>query len=204
MFETIEECLKLAKEFLPTKERKKYYYFEAIDETYPEHVYYIQSIEDDELPALRALKEKYGEEFVKHLDEVFDDPDIIHDFTCGDELIDVDFDNVKHMYRFKTYTLKADETVCSSSCLLEFSDEEYTKLLAWHLYYKHTTINALRYLDRELYDCIWSKVDHEVAIEGSIMKDYPYTVTFDEVLADVESITRQHNIKLSEGYRCFF
>ena len=198
--ETFEECLKLAKEYLPTKERKKYYYFKTITEPYPDYTYYIQPIEDDELIALKALKEKYGEQYTKHLDEVYDDPDVISDFLCGDEFIDVDLDTVTHMYTFKTHEVKPDGTISSSNCSVELNDEEYTQLLAWHLLFKHTTINTLRYHDRKLYDSIWREVDHRVSDLGCIMKDYPYTVTLDEVLADVDIIKRQHNIESSEGY----
>ena len=202
ILENFDECLKLAKEYLPTKERKNYYYFKTITEPYPEYTYFLQPIDDAELPALKSLKEKYGEQFPKHLDEVYDDPDVISDFICGDEFIDVDLDTIAHMYTFKTHEVKPDGTIFSFNISVELSDEEYAQLIAWHLLYNHTTSNTLRYQDQKLYDRIWREVDHRVSDDGCIMTDYPYTVTFDEVLADVDIITRQHNIKYIEGYCC--
>lgn len=199
--ENFETALKLANEFLATKERENYYSFEAIDENHPDYIYYSNPLSDEEIAQFRALKEKYGDKFVKHLDEVYDDPDIIHDFTCGCDIVDIDLEHTTHQYTFKIHELRPDGTVYSHNYKIELSDEEYAKLIAWHLYDEHCTINTLRLRDAKLFDTIMRRADWYFYEDGWFYcADTPYLITFEEAKADAEVIIKQHNIKRTGGY----
>ena len=105
MIENFEDSLKLATEFLPKKERKNYYEFKVIQEPFAEYLVAQNELSDEDVKRLHELKEKYQETFVEHLSEALDE-DTIDDLDCGDELVDIDFDNVQHQYRFKVHHLK--------------------------------------------------------------------------------------------------
>lgn len=200
--ENFEQCLQLAIEFLATKERKNYYCFTVIEEGYYGELACYNQLPDNEVAQLRALQDKYGKEFVEHLEEVYDDPDIIHDLSGGNEIIDIDLDNIIHMYVFKIHELKPDGTIYVHSCLINLKDEEYARLLAWHLYDEHLTINILRQRDDNLYSVIMRGVDqYFVDDDEFLMVDNPYVPTLDEAKADTETIIHLHDIKLSGGYR---
>lgn len=194
---TFETCQKLATEFLATKERVNYYYFVAFDDDWGTEHLYSNPLTDDEVAALRALKGKYGEEeYVKHLDEVFDDPDVIHDLTCGDELLEIDLDRVHHQYAVSLHEMLPDFTIKSRKLSIELRDEQYAALVAWHLYDEHLTINSLRLRDRKLHDVVINGVDSYACVDDDPIFIYsnPYLVTLDEAKADAELIFRQHGI----------
>lgn len=192
----------MAKEFLATKERCNYYDFSTFDWEHHAEVIYCNPLTDEDVAALRALKEKYGNEFVKHLVEVFKDPDLIHDMAGGEDIIDIDLVTIHHMYTFMIHELRPNGTLYDLSCLVKLKDEEYAELLAWHLYDDHFTINVLRREDSILYDTIMRQIDHRYYDEdGCYCIDYPYVPTLDEALTDTETILSQHNIKRSGGYR---
>lgn len=200
---TFEQAQQLATEFLATKERKNYYGFKALDEELMEEFVYNNILTDKEVASLRALKQTYGKDFVKHLNEVFDDPDIIHDFTAGAEILDIDLDYVMHEYAFVIHELKPDGTVLDVPCSVELKDDEYARLLAWHLFDDHLTINTLRQRDMNLYNTIMRGIDgHYYQEEGFLLVVNPYVPTLDEALADTETIIRQHDIKRSSGFLC--
>ena len=195
------QCLELAQQFLAKKERKNYYDFKAIDEEVSGYVYYSNALSDDEVAQLRALKEKYGEKFTEHLDEVYDDPDIIHDLTCGCEIVDIDIDHVAHKYACKIHELKPDSTVSTYNQDVELSDDQYAELLAWHLFDEHLTINTLRHRDNNLYLAIMRGIDnYYYQIEGYYWVDNPYVATLDEAKADADAIIRLHDIQRDGGY----
>lgn len=54
---TFEQALKLANEFLVTKERKNFYEFECIDEMFDKSVCYANELSDDEVSKIKQLKE---------------------------------------------------------------------------------------------------------------------------------------------------
>ena len=201
MIEKFEDCLKLANEFLLTKERKNYYEFKVIDEDFSDYCSYTNELSDKEVLQVRQLKEKYPDDYTKHLDEIFDDPDVIHDFSCGDEIVSIDTDYVIHKYAVTIHELKPDGTVFSFPHSIELKDEEYAKLLAWQLYDVHLTINMLRHRDRSLYDTVMRCIDaHYYQLEGYYWVDNPYVATLDEVKTDAAEILQKYNLKQSSGY----
>ena len=120
---------------------------------------------------------------------------------CGDELVDIDLDYVQHQYRFKVHHLKQDGTVSSYDRLVTLTDEEYARLLAWHVFDNHLIINTLRYRDSNLYNHILREVDLYYWEDGiAIMEDDPYLVTMDEAKADAEIIMKENGIKYTSGY----
>lgn len=200
---TFDDFLKIAKEFVSTKEFVNYYPFSAFDDQWCKEVTYLNPLDDREVAEISKLKEKYGKDFVKHLDEVYDDPDIIHDFTGGDELTDIHLQHIFHLFEFKVHELKPDGTVAGHTCQADLSDDDYARLLAWHLYDQFLTANTLRYNDSELYDTMMSVVDSRF-IEPDcnyIIIENPYLVTFDEAVADVEKIRSKYGIALTGGHR---
>ena len=106
-----------------------------------------------------------------------------------------------HQYRFKVHHLKPDGTVVSYDRMVELKDEEYARLLAWHLLDNHLIINTLRYRDSNLYSRILRGVDLYYWEDGiAITVDNPYLVTMDEVKADAEMIMKENGIQQSSGY----
>lgn len=202
MIENFEDSLKLATEFLAKKERKNYYEFKVVQEPFADYVFPLNELSDEDVKHLRELKEKYQEAFVKHLSEALDE-DTIDDLDCGDELVDIDLDNVQHQYRFKVHHLKQDGTVRSYDRLVTLTDEEYARLLAWHVFDNHLIINTLRYRDSNLYNRILREVDLYYWEDGiAIMEDDPYLVTMDEAKADAEMIVKENGIEQTSGYLC--
>lgn len=198
-----QDFLKQAKEFLPTKERINHYDFRVYDDQWDREMVYTNAIDDEEYAALCALKAKFGNDFVKHIDEVFENPDVIYDLTCGNELLDIDIDQVKHLYQFHAREIKPDGTVVDNTCHIELSDDDYARLLAWHLYDQYLTVNTLRHYDRRLYDTILAEVDYYFLDPDCdfITIENPYVVTFDEARTDADTIRRQRNIPLTGGHR---
>lgn len=103
---TFEQALKLANEFLVTKERKNFYEFECIDEMFDKSVCYANELSDDEVSKINQLKEKYPDNYVLHLNEIFDDPDDICNFSEGQELVSIDTDYVMHKYAVTIYIVQ--------------------------------------------------------------------------------------------------
>ena len=201
---SFEEAMKLAEEFFTTKERKNHYGFTSYNDLTNGEVVIYNILEDEEVAKLRVLKEKYGEEFVKHLDEVFDDQDRIDEFSWGQELLGIDLDHISYFYKFMIHELKPDGTVSSRQAWVELNDKEYTTLLARQLYDKHFNMNLLRICDNDLYGTIMRATDNRFRdLENDTMcMDNPYAVTMDEVKADVETIIKAHGIEQNEGYLC--
>ena len=197
---TFDQCLEMAQQYLAKKERKNYYEFKIIDPPCPEYVYCKVELSDEEVEMLRQLKVKYPEDFCSHLDEIFDE-DTIDDFTCGDEIVDIDLDYVLHQYRFRVHHVKPDGTVSAYDRLVELKDDEYAKLVAFHIFDQHFIINTLRYHDDNLYSRILRGVDQYYYQDNIAMEvDDPYLVTMDEAQADAEAIVKEKGLKRVGGY----
>jgi len=198
---SFEDCLAMAKEFVPTKKRDCYYEFKFYNDDFGEEWFTLNLLTDEEVAELCALKEKYGEEYVKHLDEVFDDPDIIHDFTGGCEILDIDLDNIYHQYAFSVHELKPYMTIVSRPVKVTLSDEQYAELIAWHIFDKNFSINLLRYRNKKLYDTVVAGADSCFILDGDcFIAEAPYVTTLDEAKADADTIIKQHNIIRSSWY----
>ena len=202
MIENFEDSLKLANEFLAKKERKNYYEFEIIQEPFVEHMYCLNELSNEDVERLRELKAKYQEAFVEHLDEALDE-DTIGNLNYGDELVDIDLDYVQHQYRFMVHHIKPDGTVDSYNRMVTLTDDEYARLLAWHVFDNHLVINTLRYRDSKLYSHILREVDRYYWDDcTAMMVDDPYLVTMDEAKADAEMIMKENGIEQTSGYLC--
>ena len=201
---TFEECLTLAKEHLETKERDKYYEFLIFNDNFAQEVVILNQLSNEEANQLRTLKSKYGEkEYINHLDEVFDDPEYIHDLTAGCELIGIDLDNKHHKYGITLHELHPDGTIRDIKYAVELDDEQYAKLVACHIFDVHLTINTMRHYDHQLYDSVMTEADYYYTdLDGDcLFVNNPYLVTLDEAKADAELIVKKHGIKRSTGYR---
>ena len=194
-----EDCQQLAQNFLATKERVNYYETKGIADPYPDYVSMLTALTDEEVNQIKPLKEKYGDQFVEHLNEVFDDPDFISDMFYGDP-VDIDLETIHHQYKFTIHSLSG-EKVSSREILVELSDEDYCKLLAWHLFDSHLVMNTLYYRDEKLYKKIMHDVMYYLSDAGFVMVDAPFVVTMEEALADTEQILKNNDITKTEGYR---
>lgn len=199
---SFDQCLTLATEFLTTKQRSNFYRFTALDDNFDREYYCYNELSADDVARLRALKDRYGDSFVRHLDEVFSDPDVIHDFTGGGEILAIDLDHVHYHYGLALHELQADGTVHTIHTRVAFSDDEYARLLAWHLYDEHLVINTLRYRDRKLYDSVLDGADcYHTDIDGDcLFISNPYLITLDEARADADLIVHLHNIERTGAY----
>lgn len=201
---TFDQCLTLANEFLTTKERSNFYQFTALNDDNGSEYYCYNELSADNVARLRALKDKYGDAFVHHLDEVFSNPDFIHDFTGGGEILAIDLDHVHCHYGLALHELQPDGTVHTIPTSVAFSDDEYARLLAWHLYDGHLTVNTLRYRDRKLYDSVLDGADlyHTDTDGDCLFVTAPYLITLDEAKADADIIVQQHAIERTGVYIC--
>jgi hypothetical protein len=200
--EEFKKYLEMAEAYLAKKERANYYDFECIDEEFVGHVFYTNQLTDEEVLLIRQLKKKYPEDYGLHLDEIFDDPDYIHDFSSGQEIVSIDTDFVSHKYKVTIHEIKPDGNVWSHLYRITLHDDEYVKLLAWHLYDEHLTICTLRRRDSDLYSAIMRRIDNYFQDDGFFfMVDNPYVATLDEAKADADKIIELHKIQRSGGYR---
>ena len=199
---SFDECLILAQDFLTTKQRNSFYRFTALDDNFDREYCCYNELSADDVARLRVLKDKYGDAFVRHLDEVFSDPDIIHDFTGGGEILAIDLDHVHYYYSVSLHELQPDGTVYTIHTSVAFSDDEYARLIAWHLYDEHIVINTLRYRDRKLYDSVLDGADlyHTDIDVDCLFVSNPYLITLDEARADADLIVRQRGIEHDGAY----
>ena len=199
---TFDECLAMAQDFLTTKQRTSFYQFTALDDNFDREYSCYNELSADDVARLRALKDHYGDTFVHHLDEVFSDPDIIHDFTGGGQILAIDLDHVHYYYSVSLHELQPDGTVHTVNTSVAFSDDEYARLIAWHLYDEHLVINTLRYRDRKLYDSVLDGADlyhTDIDVDGLFVSN-PYLITLDEARADADLIVRQRGIERTSAY----
>ncbi|MBR2204706.1 MAG: hypothetical protein IJ914_11070 [Prevotella sp.] len=201
MKEELKEYKEMIQAFLDKKERTDYYETTSYDEFTHENVsMLVEYISDEELTKLRELKAHYGEDFVNHLIEVFDDEDFISDLFCG-EYIDIDLDTVYHQYDFTICEVDGDK-VDSRKFKVQLTDEEYSDLLAWHLYDNHLVINTLFYRDKILARKIMRNAMYEYSYDGMFYDiEHPFTIVMDEALADVAQIMQDNGIKKSDECR---
>lgn len=197
-----EDCLQLAKKFLSKKDRVNYYESRGIAEPYADYACMLTPLTDEEVRQIKEVKERYGEDFVEHLNEVIDDPDVISDMFYGDP-VDIDLETIHHQYKFTIRSVRG-ETVSSREVLVELSDDDYCKLLAWHLFDSHILMNTLFYRDEELYKKIMCDAMRWLSDDGIVMVDAPFVITMEEALADTEQILKENNLTQTEGYRVLF
>lgn len=204
MNEEFENYQELAKAYLAKKERKNYYVTKGICEPYPDYCDYLAELTDDEAKQIRALKEQYGKEFINHLNEVIDDEDVIHDMFYG-EPVDIDLDDLRHQYTFTIREVNGDEVTMTRKILVELTDNEYIKLLAWHLYDSHLVMNTLFYRDEQLCKRIMRESMRYVCDDDAPMITHPFVFTMDEALDDTEKIRQENGlIKTSGSVGLFF
>lgn len=199
MNEEFEKYQEMAKAYLTKKERKNYYESKGICEPYADYACMLVELSDEEVSMIRPLKEQYGEDFVHHLKEVYEDDDTISDMFYG-EPVDIDLENAYHQYRFTIREVN-DEKVSSRQILIQLTDEEYCKLLAWHLYDSHLVLNTLFYRDEQLCKRIMRESMRYFDEELGIMCSIPFVLTMDEAIADMEQILKDNNLEKDSAYR---
>lgn len=183
---------KLANDFLAKKKRKNYYEIIALNNDNLMELRFLQDFNDDDIKALRELREKYGkDDFVEHLDEVFTDPDEIYDFTCGYEILNINLDKPFHQYRFARHELIGD-SLQKSETLVELTDEWYVRLLSYCISDVEMNMNKLRYADKALHSILIKEVDNYLCDDGFFMGCNPYLITMDETKEDANQILAEN------------
>ena len=200
----VNVCEMAAREFYATKKRTEFYQVTANDDNCGEAIYE-HHFNDDQMKALHALEEKYGPMvWVKHLDEVFTDPDELHDLTCGEEVLGLNLDLPIYKYRFVRQELRGDQ-LKAVDIYVELEDEEYIRLLTLMLQDRDLNMNALKYADKELYEKIVREVDMKHVDDfGQYSVLYPYMITMDEVKEDVAEIRAAHPELKPETFGYYF
>ena len=198
MNEEFEKYQELAKAYLAKKERKNYYESKGICEPYADYACMLVELSGEEVSMIRPLKEQYGEDFVHHLKEVYEDDDTISDMFYGDP-VDIDLENTYHQYHFTIREVN-DEKVSSRQILIHLTDEEYSKLLAWHLYDSHLVLNTLFYRDEQLCKRIMRESMRYVCHDECPLISNPFVLTMDEALADADEIRKENDLTKSVGY----
>lgn len=184
--------IKLAKTFLSSKKRKNYYEIIALNDDNLEELRFLQELDDDNIRSLRNLREKYGKDvFVKHLDEVFTDPDEIHDLTCGCEILNFNLDKSFHQYRFALHEL-IGETLQRRDVLVELTDEWYIRLLSYCIEDSDMNVNKLRYADKTLHGIVTRETDNYLCDDGFFTASNPYLITMDEIKEDAAQILAEN------------
>ncbi len=207
MRESLNESIymQLATAYFNSKPRKPYYEIVALNEDNLSEVIYLEDFSDEEYQALMSLRERYGmDNYIQHLDEVFTDPDELHDLSCGQEIVRVNLDNPCYQYEFGRHEL-VNNQLSRNTALVVMFDDNYISLLALMLSDPKMNMNKLQFADSFLYNTIYSQIIHMGCDDGFYMGDYPFLVTMDEVLKDAEAIRAQHpelNVKGSMGYYC--
>ena len=199
MNEKLQKHQEMIQTFLAKKERKNYYETTSYYDLYDENAIMLVELSDEEVSKIRDLKSRYGEDFVNHLGEVFDDEDVISDMFYTDERLDIDIDTVYHEYRFTLSEVDGDK-VSSRQVLIQLSDEEYTKLLAWHLYDSHLVINTLFYRDENLARRIMREAMRYKCDDDAPLLSHPFVIVMDEALADADQIRHDNGLAKDSGY----
>jgi hypothetical protein len=198
MNKEFEEYQELAKTYLAKKERVNYYETSSYYDLHDENVGMLVELTDEEISKIRDLKARYGKDFVNHLVEVFDDEDVVSDLFYA-EPVDIDLDTIYHQYRFTLSEVDGDK-VSSRQILIQLSDEEYTKLLAWHLYDSHLVINTLFYRDENLARRIMRDAMRCCCDDDAPLLSHPFVIVMDEALSDADRIRQDNGLTKSSGF----
>ena len=199
MDEELQKYQELAKTYLAKKDRVNYYETCSYDDFTDQDVSMLVELSDEEVSKIRDLKVRYDKDFVNHLGEVFDDEDVISDMFYTDERLDIDIDTVYHEYRFTLSEVDGDK-VSSRQVLIQLSDEEYTKLLAWHLYDSHLVINTLFYRDENLARRIMREAMRYKCDDDAPLLSHPFVIVMDEALADAAQIRQVNGLTKSPAF----
>ena len=199
MNEELQKYQELAKTYLAKKDRVNYYETSSYSDFTDENVGMLVELSDEEVSKIRDLKVRYDKDFVNHLGEVFDDEDVISDMFYTDERLDIDIDTVYHEYRFTLSEVDGDK-VSSRQVLIQLSDEEYTKLLAWHLYDSHLVINTLFYRDENLARRIMREAMRYKCDDDAPLLSHPFVIAMDEALADADQIRQDNGLTKSPAF----
>ena len=190
-----QKLLDTAKWSVFTPENERQYSHIVVDpydgKTYTFYIHH----DHEELSKLRALKEKYTKDFGKHLEEAFDSSSYFYDQLMECDLIDIDLDTTYQCYKFGIHELLPKGTLENYTHEIVLSEDQYTELVALHLYDKHLSINLLRYYDRELYDIIINDVDAFNRSNGYyLIFENPYIITLDDAKDLAEHIVSECNL----------
>jgi len=197
--EELQKYQELAKTYLAKKDRVNYYETSSYSDFTDENVGMLVELSDEEVSKIRDLKARYDKDFVNHLGEVFDDEDIISDMFYTEERLDIDLDFVYHQYHFTLSEVNGDQ-VSSRQVLIQLSDEEYAKLLAWHLYDSHLVINTLFYRDENLARRIMREAMRYKCDDDAPLLSHPFVIVMDEALADADQIRQDNSLTKSSGF----
>lgn len=182
----------LAEEYFATKVRLLNYELTALDEDTLSEVCFYETFSEEEIQLLLSLRERYGQdEFVKHLDEIFTDPDELYDLSCGREILSIDLDKPYYTYEFGCHEL-VDGDLCKHTVRVLMDDLQYIKALSLLLSDSGMNFNKLQFADSSLYDLINNQIVRSFCDDGFYFGSHPFLITFDELQRDADEIRKQH------------
>lgn len=106
----------------------------------------------------------------------------------------------RQTYSFDSHEIRGNITV-TKTILVELSADNYARLLAWHLYDEHLTINSLFHRDQSLYWWVMRGIDSYYCHDGYYETDVPHTITMKEALDDLAEIIIRYNVERDGSYR---
>ena len=201
MEEEFDKYLKWAMEYAATKDLKKSYCVEVIEEPIVEPVATDVVFTDKEVARINAIKAKYGDDYISHLNEFSDDGEFepLEDIIgFNEEIVDIHTDYFEHPIKFGAHVY-VDGQIQDRCVSVNMKKEEYVELLAWHLFDEHLTMNILYHRDRSLYSRIIREGDRYL-LHWDFYCTYPYFFTMDEAIEDADRIREQHGLK-KEGWQ---
>ena len=101
--------------------------------------------------------------------------------------------NQENMYWFCISELRPDGHLNDFRGGVELSDDDYARLLAWHLFDEHLIVRSLQKYDNKLYDAIISAVRNQYNDNCTVMCS-----PFFEALSDAATICRENDIPRQE------
>ena len=177
--------------FLSSKNAPKHFVVKALyDEGTVGEQGVLSILPDEDVEAIRGLKEKYGPEYVKHLSEHFDDEDAIYDLAPGGEILDIEVEgDVYYKVRFTAFVSK-DSQIVSHSLDLMLPEPAYARLVEICTIKMDITFNTVFRFDtgvaRILYSAIESALGEEFS--SSDLSKYPFFITMDEAKDDARKV----------------
>lgn len=182
---------KLVKNYLSNKEKPTFYTCVTTDDFGYDRQEWLVQIDDEDLKALKALREKYGDDYINHTQGAIDEwSDITMDGTARS----LDLDHPHHLYALGIVTFEGDKAKRTEYMAL-LADEDHAKLVEHFVDYPNFNIHCLGLEDPDLYKRVMDEVeDHFRTDDETLMFRSTYAVTLDEAESDAAAIRKANNM----------
>lgn len=159
-----------------------YYWIEAKDDEFDLCIF-LHKFSKEDIVGIMALKEKYGEyDYINHLIEYYQDPDLIHDIAPGCEILGIILDRpALYRHNLVCHSLHPDGTLHQST-IAPFLDMEYlVRLVSLCIEVPYISYNCIGDYDKDLASYLDGKIKDEICDEHMrITNPFPFLFTMDE------------------------